>query len=178
MHQGRSRPWSRQSLGLPESSNRILALATPFCLEDQQALISPLLARLGPRGKEVPLQQSRLYSLFCILALPLTLAGCGSGSGGTGSGSGSSLPSVTVSGASQVRLGSTVTFAATAMNLSNPAVTWQVNGVAGGNGTVGKIDTNGVYTPPASIPTNNSVTVTAVSQASPSVSGSAPLEHS
>jgi uncharacterized protein (DUF1800 family) len=80
-----------------------------------------------------------------------------------------------VSGASQVRLGSTVTFTATAVYLSNPAVTWQVNGVTGGNGTVGTINTSGLYTPPAAIPTNNNVTVTAVSQATPSVSGSAPL---
>jgi uncharacterized protein (DUF1800 family) len=125
------------------------------------------------------LQQSRLFSLSCVLALSLTLsgmlAGCGSGSGGSGSGSGSTLPSVTVSGSNQVRLGSTVTFTATAVNLSNPSVTWQVNGVAGGNSTVGTINSSGVYTPPAAIPTNNNVTVTAVSQASPSISGSATL---
>jgi hypothetical protein len=72
-------------------------------------------------------------------------------------------------------LGSTITFTATVTNLANTQVTWQVNGVAGGNGTVGKITSAGVYTPPAIIPATNAVTVTAVSVASPSVSGSAPV---
>jgi uncharacterized protein (DUF1800 family) len=57
-------------------------------------------------------------------------------------------------------------------NLTNTAVTWQVNGVAGGNSTVGTISSSGVYTPPATIPSNNVVTVSAVSTASPSTSGS------
>ena len=48
-----------------------------------------------------------------------------------------------------------------------------MNGVAGGNSTVGTISSTGVYTPPAKIPANNVVTVSAVSIASPSTSGSA-----
>src|SRR5208282_2341675 len=84
-------------------------------------------------------------------------------------------PSVTVSGASQVRLGSTVSFTATVSNLSNTAVNWQVNGIAGGSSTLGTITAAGVYTPPSTIPATNTVNVTAVSVASPSVSGSAPL---
>jgi uncharacterized protein (DUF1800 family) len=82
---------------------------------------------------------------------------------------------VTVSGASQVRLGSTTSFAATVANLANTAVTWQVNGIAGGNSTDGTISSAGLYTPPATLPTTNSVTVTAVSAASPTTSGSAQL---
>ena len=72
-------------------------------------------------------------------------------------------------------MGSTATFTATVSNLANTQVTWQVNGISGGNGTVGKITSAGVYTPPAIIPTTNTVTITAVSVASPSVSGSAPI---
>ena len=106
-----------------------------------------------------------------IFSAALLLSGCGSGIGG-GSGS---QPSITVSGASQVRLGGTVSFAATVTNLSNTSVTWQVNGVAGGNSSEGTISSSGVYTPPTVIPASNSVTVTAVSVSSPSVSGSAPL---
>jgi uncharacterized protein (DUF1800 family) len=101
------------------------------------------------------------------------MSGCGStGSGGL---SQQQQPSVTVSGASQVRLGSTDSFTATVSNLSNPAVNWQVNGIAGGNSTVGTITSAGVYTPPAVIPASNTVTVAAVSVASPSTSGSAPV---
>ena len=50
-----------------------------------------------------------------------------------------------------------------------------MNGVAGGNSTVGKITAAGVYTPPSTIPANNTVNVTAVSVASPTVSGTAPV---
>jgi hypothetical protein len=60
-------------------------------------------------------------------------------------------------------------------NLTNTAVTWQVNGVASGNSTVGTISSAGLYTPPAAIPSSNPVTISAVSVASPSVSGSAQL---
>ena len=109
--------------------------------------------------------------LLCVLGAGLLLNGCGSGSVNTQTTS--SQPSVTVSGSSQVRLGSTVTFLATVSNLSNTSVTWQVNGVAGGNGTLGTISSAGVYTPPTVIPTANTMTVTAVSVGSPSLSGSA-----
>ena len=103
------------------------------------------------------------------LALALLLSGCGSGGGGGNS----PQPSVTVTGNSQVRLGGTDQFTATVTNTTSTQVTWQVNGVSGGNSTVGKITAAGVYTPPATIPSTNTVTVTAVSVASPSASGSA-----
>jgi uncharacterized protein (DUF1800 family) len=119
----------------------------------------------------------RSLRLFCSVAASLTLcswiAGCGAGFGG--SNSQSSQPSITINGANQVRLGSTVDFSATVSNLSNLAVVWQVSGVDGGNSKVGTISDSGIYTPPATIPATNTVTVTAVSAASPSVSGSAQL---
>jgi uncharacterized protein (DUF1800 family) len=123
-------------------------------------------------------------TLLSALAVFLLLTGCsslvsnsggGGGSGGSGGsgGGGTQTPSVTVSGASQVRLGSTVSFTATVINLSNTAVTWEVGGITGGNSSVGTISATGVYTPPTSLPANNPVTVTAVSVASPTTSGSA-----
>ena len=60
---------------------------------------------------------------------------------------------------------SSQTFAATVTNTTNTAVTWQVNGVVGGNAAVGTISTAGVYTAPAAVPTPANVTVTAVSVA-------------
>ena len=120
------------------------------------------------------MQGSRLSDLrnilFSALTLAFTLTGCGTGGGNV-----TPQPSVTVSGASQVRLGSTTSFSATVTNLTNTAVTWQVNGVTGGNSSVGSITTAGVYTPPVALPTADSVTVTAVSVASPTASGSAQL---
>lgn len=64
-------------------------------------------------------------------------------------------------------------FSATVVNTTNTAVTWQVNGVTGGNNTVGKIDVNGLYTAPASVPSPATVTVTAISVADPTKSDSA-----
>jgi hypothetical protein len=56
-------------------------------------------------------------------------------------------------------------------------VAWSVNGVAGGNATVGTIVVNGatsaVYTAPAAIPSPATVTVTAASEADPTKAGSA-----
>ncbi|MGB9285136.1 MAG: hypothetical protein WCB59_14085, partial [Candidatus Sulfotelmatobacter sp.] len=64
-------------------------------------------------------------------------------------------------------------FTATVVEASNPAVTWSVNGTLGGNSTVGTISTTGLYQAPAAIPTPATVTVTAVSAADGSTTGSA-----
>ncbi|MDP9038881.1 MAG: DUF1800 domain-containing protein [Acidobacteriota bacterium] len=104
------------------------------------------------------------------LGVSVGLAGCGSGVAA------SSTPAavqVTISGAGQVRLGGSAQLTATVTNASNTAVTWQVNGTPGGSSALGTISAAGVYTPPASLPTPNTVTLTAVSMASPAVSASA-----
>jgi len=66
----------------------------------------------------------------------------------------------------------TQSFVATVLYSSNTAVTWQVNGITGGNASIGTVS-SGVYTAPASVPSPATVTVTAVSVAQPSQSGSA-----
>jgi serine protease len=63
--------------------------------------------------------------------------------------------------------GAAQTFTATLGNTSNTAVTWQVNTVTGGSATTGTISTTGVYTPPASVPSPATVTISAVSVADP-----------
>jgi hypothetical protein len=55
---------------------------------------------------------------------------------------------------------------------SNTAVTWQVNGVTGGNSTVGTISASGLYRAPAAVPSSGTVTVTAVSEADTAISAS------
>ncbi len=72
-----------------------------------------------------------------------------------------------------LKSGATQTFTATVTNTSNKTVIWQVNGVAGGTMSVGTISTAGVYTAPATVPSPAMVTVTAVSVADPTRSGSA-----
>jgi uncharacterized protein (DUF1800 family) len=119
------------------------------------------------------LLNSRLSHSHCalvsVLGLVTLITGCGSG----GTNNTQQPPSVTVTGGSQVRLGSTDTFTAMVSNVTNTAVNWEVSGIPGGNNTVGTISSNGVYTPPAAIPSTNTVTITAVSVASPGASGSA-----
>jgi hypothetical protein len=55
----------------------------------------------------------------------------------------------------------------------NSNVNWMVNTVGGGNATVGVIDSTGRYTAPSAVPIPATVTVTAVSQADSTKSGSA-----
>jgi uncharacterized protein (DUF1800 family) len=84
-------------------------------------------------------------------------------------------PTVTVSGGSSVRVTGTVQFSATVSLIANQNVAWQVNGVAGGNATLGTISPGGLYTAPAAIPSPNTLTVTAVSQANSAYAGTASL---
>src|SRR5258708_6648742 len=69
-----------------------------------------------------------------------------------------------------VALQSTQQFNATVLNTGNLNVTWQVNGITGGNATIGTISVSGLYTAPAAVPSPSSVTITAISQADPSKS--------
>lgn len=55
----------------------------------------------------------------------------------------------------------------------NPAVSWLVNNVPGGNSTVGTITSSGLYTAPSSVPSPNNVTVTAQSVLDSTKSGTA-----
>ena len=81
-------------------------------------------------------------------------------------------PAVSVSPATaNVQEGGTQQFTATVTNTGSSAVTWQVNGVAGGNSTVGTITSAGLYTAPDVIPNPASVTISAVLQANTSISG-------
>src|SRR4051812_10909130 len=63
-------------------------------------------------------------------------------------------------------------FTATVAGNANHAVSWTVNGVAGGNTTVGTVSTSGQYTAPAVVPSPNLVTVQATSAVDATASGS------
>ena len=74
--------------------------------------------------------------------------------------------SVTVSPTSASMIGgASKGFTATVKNTSNTSVTWQVNGVQGGNSTLGTISSSGSYKAPSIIPDLTQVTITAVSSA-------------
>ena len=72
-----------------------------------------------------------------------------------------------------VRLGSTKDFNVSLGNTTNKAVVWKVNDIAAGNAQVGTVDGNGLYTPPAAIPTAGRVTLKVVSSADSTKSASA-----
>ena len=96
----------------------------------------------------------RILRLVAILVCGLLLlAGCGFSPSRSGSNSSSSsTPAVTISAAaSSARLGDTagVQFTATITNGGGATTTWSVNGTTGGSSTLGTIDANGKYVPPA-----------------------------
>lgn len=94
---------------------------------------------------------------FCVSGALLT--GCGSGIG--------PIAAQVVSPASSVRVNNTVTLE-TNVALTGSPVVFSVNGVVGGNAEWGTVDSNGVYTAPALVPTpSNTVTITTTAPAYP-----------
>jgi serine protease len=75
-------------------------------------------------------------------------------------------------GTGSVVTSATQAFSASLANTTNSSVTWEVNGVPGGNTTVGTISSSGVYTAPASVPSPSTVTISAVSAADTTASAS------
>ena len=113
-------------------------------------------------------------AIAVLFASTLVLTSCGGGSTG-GGGGGPPAVSVSVSPHTASKFPTEQQpFSAAVSGTSNTAVTWQVNGVTGGNASAGTIDANGLYTAPAVVPTpNNPVMVSAVSQADVTKSGAA-----
>ena len=70
----------------------------------------------------------------------------------------------------EIRVGDSVQFAATVKGIKDQTVTWSVNGIAGGNSTVGTVTASGLYQSPAGIPNPNSVQVQATSSSQKSAS--------
>lgn len=75
--------------------------------------------------------------------------------------------------AANIRTGAAQQFAANVTGSSNTGVTWAVNGIPGGNASLGTIIGNGNYSAPVSLPLNNAITVTATSIADSTKAGSA-----
>lgn len=64
-------------------------------------------------------------------------------------------------------------FMATVSGTATPSVTWSVNGVVGGNATLGTISSTGLYTAPTAVPSPPTLTVRATNTDDPSFSDSA-----
>jgi uncharacterized protein (DUF1800 family) len=62
--------------------------------------------------------------------------------------------SVSISpGYENIGVNQTIQYTATVTGLTNTTVTWEINGIAGGNSKIGTITQNGLYTAPAAVPT-------------------------
>jgi hypothetical protein len=138
---------------------------------------APLAKDLGALSFSQARLAVEVGALFiCSLGLLGAQMGCGGTSAGSGGGNPGGNPgsgvSVTVTpNPADVRLGDTQTFTAAVAGTPNQNVTWQVNGTAGGSASTGTISAAGLYTPPASFPNPNSVTVQAVNAADSTAKG-------
>jgi len=109
-----------------------------------------------------------LPGLTCV-SLAVLFCGCG---GGGGTSTTTPPPPITISvspASANVAASGPQQFTANIANTSNTAVTWEVNGVAGGSAATGMITSTGLYTAPGAA---GKVTITAVSQADSTKSGS------
>jgi hypothetical protein len=75
------------------------------------------------------------------------------------------VSTVNVTGTGNPTLSGVYQFQATVSGTSSNAVTWKVNGVAGGNSSVGTISSTGVYTALNQMPSSPSLTIAATSTA-------------
>src|SRR5919108_6534225 len=113
-------------------------------------------------------------AFFALLTAGAWTQGCGGG--GAVAPPSPPPPSIAVSVApssGSVVLGNQMIFTATVTNTTDTTVTWSVNGIAGGNSTVGTISSGGVYTAPADLPSQATVQITATSNADATKSATA-----
>ena len=110
-----------------------------------------------------------LSGLLCFSTL---LTACGGGAFQTAQAASPLSISITPSSA-LVDAGTTQQYSVTTTSGSNNALTWMVNHVPGGDSSVGTISSTGLFTAPATPPSNPTETITAVNVADPSKSGSA-----
>jgi len=128
-----------------------------------------------------PAERSQWKRLAIILlaGLPLCLAiaGCSSYTKLNGANT-STQPTVAVSispNSATLLPGQQLQLTATVIGTSNELVSWEVNGVEGGNSVIGTISPSGIYLAPATVPTGGSVNIDAVSVTDASISATASI---
>lgn len=113
-----------------------------------------------------------LVPLLITFALISILVGC------AGNSTKNVAPAIEVRMApttTSLAIGSTVQFTAAAVNTANAGVSFHVNDIPGGNATLGRITSGGLYTAPATVPNPATVTVKAISMADPTKMATASL---
>ncbi|HEX3376773.1 MAG TPA: DUF1800 family protein [Candidatus Acidoferrales bacterium] len=115
-------------------------------------------------------------ALVMLSALVLLLGGCAQAilPSGPGTAGGPGLTALTVTPPSATIPGVTQQqFTAKTGDGSKPSVLWSINGIAGGNASIGTIAANGMYTAPEFPPTANSITISAVETSNSKMLGNA-----
>jgi IPT/TIG domain-containing protein len=127
----------------------------------------------SPRSPQHRPAAPRRFSIFLFL-ISAALAACGTASKTTAPGGPVQSPvSISISPTTaNIRAGSSYTFTATVTGSTNTTVAWSVNSTGGGNSTLGTITNSGAYTAPATLPSPNTITVTATSAADTTKSSS------
>jgi hypothetical protein len=150
-------------------SSSVRALAT--------SLSYPLVRRPSTRSK---LRATALWLALIAITQQISCSGGGGAGSTTTNDSATPTVSVTISpGSAQIQAGATLQFLVSVQNASNPAVNWQVNGIFGGNSSVGTITPSGTatasYMAPAEVSGVLTVTVAAALQADATKTGTAQL---
>lgn len=114
-----------------------------------------------------------LFAPLAILCLVAPYASAGDGeTSNQGQATGDHADHISISvapTAARVQVRHSQQFTANVSGTSRTAVIWSVNGIAGGNSAVGRVDSSGLYTAPSAVP-GSSITITADSVAKPAAS--------
>ncbi len=116
-----------------------------------------------------PVRRGRISSIAAIFVAMSGVWGCGTVQSNPQNPQGQTVTVSVDPPTVSIKVATTQKFTAVVSNAANTTVTWQVEGVVGGDATHGKIDANGTYTAPAAVPSPATVTIAAVAVASPAV---------
>lgn len=123
------------------------------------------------------MRTSKLGVLSLTVIFSGVLASCGGGGSSRGN---AAVPPISISispASTTVPVNQTQQFTSTVTGGNgDTSVTWLVNGIQGGNSTVGTVSTSGLYTAPASVPNPASVNVVTTSIADSTESASATVK--
>lgn len=123
-------------------------------------------------------QARALVLPLAVLAMCVWIYGCAAGGTGSVAPPPPPPPAISVSvtpPSGSILLGNSQTLTATVTNTTDTSVTWSVNNIPGGSPSAGTINSAGVYTAPADLPSPVVVQVTATSQADATKSATAQI---
>ncbi len=119
-------------------------------------------------GEDLYMSHTGVRWFGCSVLTALLLLLTNSGGGGSSSPPPTPTPSVAVSvspNSTILQTGGSVTLTGTVLNSTNQNVSWSVNGISGGNSSVGVITSAGIYTSPAQVADTTDFTIAATSVA-------------